>query len=63
MKSCAHEIKSGFFQFLPIEWNVFSNCITVIHTFRTMDETEYLLLVVVEKGGWGITKSRKVTWL
>jgi hypothetical protein len=35
----------------------------VIHNFRTVDETGYLLLVVVEKGGWGVTKGRKVTWL
>jgi hypothetical protein len=33
----------------------------VIHKFRTVDETGYLLLVVVEKGGWAITKSRKAT--
>jgi hypothetical protein len=29
----------------------------VIHNFRTMDKTGYLLLVMVEKGGYGITKS------
>jgi hypothetical protein len=28
-----------------------------------VDKTGYLLLVVVEKGGWGVSKSRKVTWL
>jgi len=27
----------------------------VIHSYRTVDGTEYLLLVVVEKGGYGIT--------
>jgi len=32
------------------------NCIMVIQYFRTVDETGYLLLVMVEKGGWGITK-------
>jgi hypothetical protein len=46
------------FNFLPNEGNVFRNCIMVIHNFRTVDETGYLLLVVVEKGGWAITKSR-----
>jgi hypothetical protein len=45
------------FNFLPNEGNVFGNCIMVIHNFRTVDETGYLLLVVVEKGGWAITKS------
>jgi hypothetical protein len=29
----------------------------VIHNFRTMDKTGYLLLVMVEKGGQGITKA------
>jgi hypothetical protein len=28
----------------------------VIHNFRTVDETGYLLLVMVEKRGYGITK-------
>jgi hypothetical protein len=28
----------------------------VIHNFRTVDKTGNLLLVVAEKGGWGITK-------
>jgi len=51
------------FNFLPNEGNVFHNCIMVIHNFRTVDETGYLVLVVVEKGGWTITKSQKVTWL
>jgi hypothetical protein len=29
----------------------------VIHDFRTMDKTGYLLLVMVEKAGLGITKT------
>jgi hypothetical protein len=29
----------------------------VIDNFRTVEETGYLLLVMVEKGGYGITKS------
>jgi hypothetical protein len=29
----------------------------VIHNFRTVDETGYLLLVMVENGGKGITKA------
>jgi len=29
----------------------------VIHNFRTVDGTGYLLLVMVEKGGQGVTKS------
>jgi hypothetical protein len=28
-----------------------SNCIMEIHSFRTVDETDYLLLVMVKKGG------------
>jgi hypothetical protein len=27
-----------------------------IHNFRTVEETEYLLLVMDEKGGYGLTK-------
>jgi len=27
-----------------------------IHNFRTVDETVYLLLVMVKKGGYGITR-------
>ena len=39
------------FNFLPNEGNVFHNCIMEIHNFRTVYETGYLLLVMVEKGG------------
>jgi hypothetical protein len=35
----------------------------VIHNFTIVDGTGYLLLVMVEKGGWGITTSCKVTFL
>ena len=51
MKSCTHKVKSRFFHFLPKEGNVFLKCIMVIHNFRAVDETGYLLLVMVEKGG------------
>jgi len=56
MKGCAHYIKSGFFHILQNEGNVFHNSIMLIHSFRTVDETGYLLLVIVEKGEQGITK-------
>jgi len=29
--------------------NVFCKCIMVIHNFRTVDETRYMLLVMAEK--------------
>jgi len=45
------------FHFLPNEGNVFCICIMVIHNFITVDGTGYLLLVGVENGVYGITKS------
>jgi len=39
------------FNFLPNKGNVFLKCIMVIRNFITVDETGYLLLVMVEKGG------------
>jgi len=37
------------------EGNVFCNCIMVIHNFIVVDGTGYLLLVMADKGGKGIT--------
>jgi len=45
------------FNFLQNKENFFCNCILVIHNFRTMDETGYLLLVMVEKGGYVLPKA------
>jgi hypothetical protein len=45
-----HSLSQVYFNFLPNEGNVFHNCIMVIHNFRTVDETGYMLLVIVEKG-------------
>jgi hypothetical protein len=38
------------FNFLLNEGNVFCNCIMEIHNYRTVDETGFLLLVMVVKG-------------
>jgi len=51
MKNCTIKLSQISSHFLPNEGNVFCNCIMVIHNFRIVDETEYLLLVMVEKGG------------
>ena len=45
------KVSQGSSNFLSNEGNVFCNYIIVIHNFITVDETGYLLVVMVEKGG------------
>jgi len=45
MNSCTKKLSQVSLYFLSNELNAFFNCIMLIHNFRTVDETGYLLLV------------------
>jgi len=50
MNSCTHKIKPIFFIF-SVKWSeCFLQIIVVIHNFRTVDETGYMLLLIAKKG-------------